>query len=417
MNDLNFEQRALEKKTKGRKLRTPFSRRVSKPIHAKPITDTTATSSSEVQDSSMATVQPRKSKLRTPRSRMLSKAARLRMPKGVVPEAMGVSDGEVPKFSAEKLESKVGNYLKDERIQPKLHKVLAEAGVGSRREMEELIVAGRVSVNGEPAHIGQRVGLDDVVKVNGRLVQRPKASRAPRVILYHKPAGEIVSHDDPEGRASIFDKLPKMRTGKWVSVGRLDLNTEGLIILTTSGVLANRLMHPRYGNEREYAVRVLGDLTDELRDQLLQGIELDDGPAKFDVLEYLGGEGSNRWYRAVIKEGRNREVRRMFDAVGLTVSRLMRTRFGDVPLPHGLKRGKWEELDTNLVLALMLKLGLHNEMPIPESKSARRGAGRHQQPVSHESAMPPGFVKPKVTYRTVKSRGKRHIHESSLGSF
>ncbi len=171
----------------------------------------------------------------------------------------------------DKLEKRLGKYLSSDAIMPKLHKVLADAGVGSRRDMEELILQGRVSVNGEPAHIGQRVGVDDVVRVNGRLVARPKNNRPPRVILYHKPAGEIVTMDDPENRATVFSRLPKMRTGKWVSVGRLDLNTEGLLIFTTSGDLANRLMHPRYGSEREYAVRVLGEVTEEQRQQLLQG--------------------------------------------------------------------------------------------------------------------------------------------------
>ncbi len=259
----------------------------------------------------------------------------------------------------DKLEKRLGKYLSSDAIMPKLHKVLADAGVGSRRDMEELILQGRVSVNGEPAHIGQRVGVDDVVRVNGRLVARPKNNRPPRVILYHKPAGEIVTMDDPENRATVFSRLPKMRTGKWVSVGRLDLNTEGLLIFTTSGDLANRLMHPRYGSEREYAVRVLGEVTEEQRQQLLQGIQLEDGLATFGCLDYIGGEGSNRWYRVTINEGRNREVRRMFEAVGLLVSRLIRSRFGDITLPRNLRRGRWEELDSNLVLALMEQLGLN----------------------------------------------------------
>src|SRR5690606_13721396 len=204
------------------------------------------------------------------------------------------------------LKRRLGKYLASEAVAPKLHKVLAEAGIGSRREMEELIVAGRVSVNGEPAHIGQRVGLGDQVRVNGKLVQRRHASRPPRVVLYHKPAGEIVSQDDPGGRATVFSRLPKIKSGKWISIGRLDLNTEGLLIFTTSGDLANRMMHPRYGMEREYAVRVLGDLSDEQLKRLLDGVELEDGLAKFGSLDYLGGEGSNRWYRVTIQEGRNR---------------------------------------------------------------------------------------------------------------
>lgn len=293
----------------------------------------------------------------------------------------------------DKLEKKLGKYLSSDAIRPKLHKVLADAGVGSRRDMEELIIQGRVSVNGEPAHIGQRVGVNDVVRVNGRLVARPKADRPPRVILYHKPAGEIVTMDDPENRATVFARLPKMRTGKWVSVGRLDLNTEGLLIFTTSGDLANRLMHPRYGSEREYAVRVLGEVTEEQRQQLLQGVQLEDGLAAFGCLDYIGGEGSNRWYRVTIHEGRNREVRRMFEAVGLLVSRLIRSRFGDISLPRNLRRGRWEELDSDLVLALMERLGLIKTNATEDGpvRGRRRSSTRQPPNISHDNAMPPGF--------------------------
>lgn len=290
--------------------------------------------------------------------------------------------------TAAPMSQRLDKYLSSETLMPKLHKVLAEAGVGSRREMEELIIAGRVSVNGEPAHIGQRVGPNDQVRVNGRPVVRPNAKKPPRIILYHKPAGEIVSHDDPEGRATVFARLPKMRVGKWLSVGRLDLNTEGLLILTTSGDLANRLTHPRYGAEREYAVRVLGELGEEQRSSLLKGIALDDGMANFGSLDYLGGEGSNRWYRVTLQEGRNREVRRMFEAAGVTVSRLIRTRFGDVVLPRNLRRGRWEELDGNLVNALMLQLGLLRE---DDGDGVSGRGSQERQPLSHDSALPPGF--------------------------
>lgn len=290
---------------------------------------------------------------------------------------------------AEKMAQRLDKYLNSDTLMPKLHKVLAEAGVGSRRDMEELIIAGRVSVNGEPAHIGQRVGPEDKVRINGKLITRPKADKLPRIILYHKPAGEIVSHDDPGGRATVFARLPSIRTGKWLSVGRLDLNTEGLLILTTSGDLANRLTHPRYGAEREYAVRVLGELGPEQQARLTSGIQLEDGMAQFGSLEFLGGEGSNRWYRVTLAEGRNREVRRMFEAVGVTVSRLIRTRFGDVVLPPALRRGRWEELDADLVSALMLQLGLIRD----EAAGADREQ-REQQPVSHASALPPGYGTP-----------------------
>lgn len=285
---------------------------------------------------------------------------------------------------AARIEQRLGKYLNSDAAMPKLHKVLADAGMGSRREMEELITAGRVSVNGEPAHIGQRVGPSDVVRVNGKPIVRPNTRKPPRVILYHKPAGEIVSHDDPAGRASVFARLPKLRTGKWLSVGRLDLNTEGLLIFTTSGDMANRIMHPRYGTEREYAVRVLGEMDDATRKSLVEGIQLEDGMAAFGTLDYLGGDGSNRWYRVTLQEGRNREVRRMFEAVGVTVSRLIRTRFGDLVLPRTLRRGRWEELDSKLVTALMVQLGLLRDDDDADG-------GRVRQPRSHDSALPPGF--------------------------
>lgn len=241
---------------------------------------------------------------------------------------------------------------------PKLHKVLAEAGLGSRRDMEDLIISGRVSVNGEPAHIGQRILPTDIVRINGKQIQRKVSKRPPRVLIYHKPAGEIVSHNDPDGRPSVFDRLPNMKAGKWLAVGRLDFNTEGLLMFTTSGDLANRLMHPRYGIDREYAVRTLGELEEGMRQKLLSGVELGDGVAQFSKIADGGGEGINKWYRVIIGEGRNREVRRMFEAIGLTVSRLIRTRYGSMVLPRGLKRGRWEEMEENAVRELLDLCGL-----------------------------------------------------------
>jgi len=228
---------------------------------------------------------------------------------------------------------------------PKLHKVLAQAGMGSRLEMEQLILEGRITVNNEPAHIGQRVQFGDNVKVNGKPIRFKIAPPPARVLAYHKPAGEVVSHDDPQNRPTVFRKLPKLFQGKWQSVGRLDLNTEGLLLFTSSGELANNLMHPRFGLEREYAVRVLGALTLEEKHKLLDGVRLDDGIAQFGSIEEGGGEGSNCWYRVTISEGRNREVRRMMEAVGHAVSRLIRIRYGSMVLPRGLKRGAWVELD------------------------------------------------------------------------
>ena len=228
--------------------------------------------------------------------------------------------------------------------QPKLHKVLAQAGLGSRLEMEQLILDGKVSVNNEPAHTGQRIQYGDKVRVNGRLLTIRITPPAPRVLAYHKPVGEVVTHDDPQNRPTVFRKLPKLPHGKWQSVGRLDLNTEGLLLFSSSGELANKLMHPRFGLEREYAVRVLGALSKEERQRLLDGVELDDGFAQFKSIEEGGGEGANCWYRVTIAEGRNREVRRMLEAVGHAVSRLIRIRYGAMTLPRGLRRGHWMEL-------------------------------------------------------------------------
>jgi 23S rRNA pseudouridine2605 synthase len=266
---------------------------------------------------------------------------------------------------------------------PKLHKVLAEAGMGSRRDMEELIVAGRVSVNGEPAHIGQRIMPTDQVRINGKPVKRKLASKPPRILLYHKPTGEIVSHADPEGRPSVFDNLPTMKTAKWLAVGRLDFNTEGLLLLTTSGDLANRFMHPRYSVEREYAVRVVGELSEGMRQKLLHGVELEDGPANFLRIRDGGGEGTNHWYHVALAEGRNREVRRMFEAAGLMVSRLIRTRHGPIALPKGLKRGRWEELEDNEVRGLLASVGL--KAPVEERGS--RSAAPRVQPDPLQTSM------------------------------
>lgn len=282
---------------------------------------------------------------------------------------------------------------------PKLHKVLAEAGLGSRRDMEELIVAGRVSVNGEPAHIGQRILPQDQVRINGKIIQRKVSKKPPRVLIYHKPAGEIVSTNDPEGRQSVFESLPKMKVGKWLAVGRLDYNTEGLLLFTTSGDLANRLMHPRYGIEREYAVRTLGELEEGMRQKLLAGVELEDGLAQFSKIADGGGEGVNKWYRVVIGEGRNREVRRMFEAVGLTVSRLIRTRYGVMTLPSGLKRGRWDELGEDAVRSLLKISGLEKAAG-EKSEGGERGSrqpangnkGRNVNPFDKPAGRP--FEKP-----------------------
>lgn len=252
---------------------------------------------------------------------------------------------------------------------PKLHKVLAQAGLGSRLEMEQLILEGRISVNNEPAHIGQRIQFGDQVKVNGKPIRYRIDPPPPRVIAYHKPVGEVVTHDDPQNRPTVFRKLPRLQHGKWQSVGRLDLNTEGLLLFTSSGELANKLMHPRFGLEREYAVRVLGALSNEEKQRLLEGVRLDDGMAAFGSIEDGGGEGSNCWYRVTISEGRNREVRRMMEAVGHAVSRLIRIRYGAMMLPRGLKRGAWLELDDADIRSLLKAAG----------GSQHAGEGDHQR--------------------------------------
>ena len=249
----------------------------------------------------------------------------------------------------------------------KLQKVLAQAGFGSRRTMEEWIAAGRVSVNGEPATLGMRVVAGDLVKAERRTIRVGEREHAIRVLLYHKPEGEIVSRDDPEKRASVFDKLPRLRGQKWIAVGRLDFNTSGLLIFTTSGELANCLMHPRFEVEREYAVRVQGTMTEAQMNQALkQGVELEDGPVKFEKLEDEGGEGFNHWYRVMLKEGRNRVVRRTFDALGLPVSRLMRVRFGIINLPPRLKRGMTAELGEGEVAQVLDWAGIAADNDAPQ---------------------------------------------------
>lgn len=283
---------------------------------------------------------------------------------------------------------------------PKLHKVLAQAGLGSRLEMEQLILEGRISVNAEPAHIGQRIQFGDTVKVNGKPIRVRIDPPPPRVIAYHKPTGEVVTHDDPQNRPTVFRRLPKLFQGKWQSVGRLDLNTEGLLLLTSSGELANKLMHPRFGLEREYAVRVLGALNNEEKKRLLEGVTLDDGVAQFGSIEAGGGEGANCWYRVTISEGRNREVRRMFEAVGHAVSRLIRIRYGAMVLPRGLKRGAFVELDERDIWALT------SALTRSESRADPRTPGNSQvgPPLAGEASEPRQGRGPR---RNERSRGDR----------
>ncbi len=276
----------------------------------------------------------------------------------------------------------------------KLQKVLARVGLGSRRYMEEVIAAGRVSVNGSIAQVGERIEPGDELRIDGRKVQFQLEDEVRRrVLVYYKPEGEICSRNDPDGRPTVFEQLPQIANDRWVMVGRLDINSTGLLMFTNDGELANRLMHPSNEVEREYAVRVMGEVTPEARKNLLAGVELDDGPAKFESFSDIGGEGINRWYQVVVKEGRNREVRRLFESQSLKVSRLLRTRYGSVILPRELRTGRWVELDKheidNLVKSVELKprigTGLygmakrraerHAENPLP----ARRGGFLRQQ--------------------------------------
>ena len=251
-------------------------------------------------------------------------------------------------------------------IEPvRLQKALAASGAGSRREMEEWIQNGWVTVNGKVAQLGDKVQPEDQVLVKGSVIKLKWPDRLPRIILYYKQEGEIVSRDDPQGRVSIFDRLPQAASSRWVAIGRLDINTSGLLILTTSGELANRFAHPSFEVEREYAVRVLGELDmDKMRLLTSEGVMLEDGLARVERIHSQGGEGANKWYNVALKEGRNREVRRIFEHFGLTVSRLVRTGFGPIGLPNRLKRGQFYELNAAEVASVMKWA----DLPLPDSR-------------------------------------------------
>ncbi|MBB72477.1 MAG: 23S rRNA pseudouridine(2605) synthase RluB [Legionellales bacterium] len=258
----------------------------------------------------------------------------------------------------------------------KLQKILANAGLGSRREMETWIESGRVSVNGELASLGDRATHVDQIRVDGRLIRtKPHERQRTRVIIYNKPEGEICSRDDPEGRPTVFECLPNIRAGRWISIGRLDINTNGLLLFTNDGELANLLMHPSSEIEREYAVRVLGEVDKKILTSLRTGVKLDDGMAAFDEVSERGGEGANQWYHVVLKEGRQREVRRLWESQGVKVSRLIRVRFGNIELPRELRRGRWEELSVPDVNRLKSLVGL---VELPEDKPKRRQSQRRR---------------------------------------
>ena len=255
----------------------------------------------------------------------------------------------------------------------KLQKVLARAGLGSRRLIERWIEEGRITIDGQPATLGARVTPHQMLRVDGRIVPAHAIQPKPRILIYHKPEGEVCTRSDPQGRPTVFDKLPVLRGARWIAVGRLDYNTSGLLLFTTDGELANRLMHPSREIEREYAVRVLGKVSEEMLARLKQGVMLEDGPAHFDTIVDAGGSGANHWYHVTLKEGRNREVRRMWDAIGVQVSRLIRIRFGSIQLPPRFHAGRTMELDDDAAAALYEQVELKPPSP-PKAKpvAARR---------------------------------------------
>ncbi|MDT0177924.1 23S rRNA pseudouridine(2605) synthase RluB [Enterobacter sp. BRE11] len=274
----------------------------------------------------------------------------------------------------------------------KLQKVLARAGHGSRREIEAKIAAGRVSIDGKLATLGDRIENDKSLKIriDGHLVSiAESATEVCRVLAYYKPEGELCTRSDSEGRPTVFDRLPRLRGSRWIAVGRLDVNTCGLMLFTTDGELANRLMHPSREVEREYAVRVFGQVDDDKIRQLSKGVQLEDGPAAFKTLRFAGGEGVNQWYNVTLTEGRNREVRRLWEAVGVQVSRLMRVRYGDITLPKGLPRGGWMEMDLTAVNYLrslvgmddetVTKLAVEKDRRRTKANQIRRAVKRHTQ--------------------------------------
>jgi len=253
----------------------------------------------------------------------------------------------------------------------KLQKVLARTGLGSRREMERWIEGGRIAVNGKVAKLGDRVDDRVRIAVDGKPLER-KSARETRCILYHKPPGEVCTRNDPEGRRTVFERLPNPKSGRWISIGRLDFNTSGLLLFTTDGELANSLMHPSSNIEREYMVRVMGDVQPDMLQRMTEGVMLDDGVARFTDIQDAGGEGINRWFYVVLMEGRNREVRRLWESQGLTVSRLKRVRYGEVFIPSKVKQGQWVELTPKEIKSLYRMA----ELPI---KDMKRGTIKERQ--------------------------------------
>ena len=273
-------------------------------------------------------------------------------------------------------------------MKERIQKLLAHAGYGSRREIERHIEAGEVMINGKPATLGQLIDPADQISLKGlRIHLEARLNATPKVIMYHKKAGEMCTRSDPEGRPTVFHNLPRLQQGRWVMVGRLDVNTDGLLLFTTDGELANRLMHPSSEIEREYAVRVLGQVTPEMIQQLEKGVELEDGPAKFDSVKEAGGEGANHWYHVILREGRNREVRRLWEAIEVTVSRLIRIRYGMIGLPRYLRQGHAEELDVKTLRKLYESVGLtFEDGTLDAHKPVRRTSPERGDRVERPSA-------------------------------
>ena len=258
-------------------------------------------------------------------------------------------------------------------MQERLQKVLARAGLGSRRQLEDWIREGRVEVNGKPAELGQKVSGSERIFVDGKRVHlKAPAQAVNEVIIYHKPVGEVCSRDDPEGRTTVFAGLPRPQQGRWVSVGRLDISTSGLLLFTTDGELAHRLTHPSQEIEREYAVRLLGQVDMPMLERLVEGVELEDGPARFVAIEESGGKGANRWFHVIIKEGRNREVRRLWESQGVTVSRLARVRYGPITLERSLRPGRFRALDNKEQKLLYQAVGLNTAAKGAPNRPAKK---------------------------------------------
>ena len=255
----------------------------------------------------------------------------------------------------------------------RIQKFLAHQGVASRRQVDQMLQAGRITVNGQVAKPGDQVEGGEKIALDGKLIRIDRADLKPKLLMYHKPIGEVCTRADPEGRTDVFKSLPGLGRGRWVSIGRLDINTSGLILFTNQGELANRLMHPSFEVEREYAVRVHGVVNADMLKQLEQGVQLEDGLARFDQIIDSGGEGTNHWYHVIIKEGRNREVRRLWESVGVEVSRLVRVRYDQFNLPKWLKPGKYRFFEEDVIAGLYKRLDLDNPESQDQHRRGRRG--------------------------------------------